>query len=264
LRHQHADYSVRFTKGSVSQNPRKESQKQPVLESFKPRRAKRNQSLKCALSLGQVACGIWHYVALTVAVGGSGNLYVDGSLTGYDIATSIDLHKQPHVSFQTSSRPDDEVYTITTVQPNVLDTCTRTNGLPPCTLANDLTVVGYPGYFRVGGGFYGFIDEVRVWNKALSPAEVDADKFTRQVFTGEGHSLNGGIRLKLLHPVLNGLLHSLYHSYTDKQLVKKAVRFDVNSLKWVQGRGGAIIGFGAPKSSLGSGKPILKFSPKFW
>jgi len=135
----------------------------------------------------EVACGIWHYVALTVAVGGSGNLYVDGSLTGYDIATSIDLHKQPHVSFQTSSRPDDEVYTITTVQPNALDTCTLTNGLPPCTIANNLTVTGYPGYFRVGGGFYGFIDEVRVWNKALSAAEVDVDKFTRQVFTGENN-----------------------------------------------------------------------------
>jgi hypothetical protein len=105
-----------------------------------------------------------------------GHLYVGGSslTTGDDITTSTGLHLQPHVAFNTSSRPDDGVHIETTAELDGTET---------------VTVTGYPGYFRVGGGFYGSVDEVRVWSKDLSPAEVNADKFTRQVTSGKGRKV---------------------------------------------------------------------------
>lgn len=126
-------------------------------------------------SYRQVACEIWHYVALTVAASGMGRLYVGGSsFTTGDTAASTGLQQQPHMAFNTSSRPDDGVYTETTTELDGTET---------------VTVTGYPGYFRLGGGFYGSVDEVRVWSKDLSPAEVDADKFTRRVTIGKGRKV---------------------------------------------------------------------------
>jgi hypothetical protein len=56
------------------------------------------------------------------------------------------------------------------------------------------------------------------------------------------------------------VLKRVFKTYLKHALLPKAVR---SILRVHPGDGGLIIGFGAPKLSFGSGKPILKFSTNF-
>lgn len=108
----------------------------------------------------------WHYVAVTIGDDGQGALYVDGSLPQYDLPSSIDAKLYDVQHFSTTSRPDTGTYFHA----------------DDSTLSTRL----YYGNFRIGGdGFHGVIDEVRVWDRQLSPSDVDADMFTRVAVMGE-------------------------------------------------------------------------------
>ena len=105
----------------------------------------------------------WHCVTVTVAADGAGVLYVDGGLPSFDSAESIDETITGRVTFQTKSRPDNEA--------------------------------DY-GSLTLGGNFRGVLDEVRVWDKALTAQEVDANIYTRAPAIG----VNGLLALLSMTP----------------------------------------------------------------
>jgi len=109
--------------------------------------------------------GVWHYVALTVDADGVGTLYVDGAVAQFDQPTQLDESLYAVANFSTRSRPDNTVY---------YDPADVTRSTPL-----------YHGKMKLGEGYSGRLDEVRVWGKSLTAAEVDADMFTRAVTVGE-------------------------------------------------------------------------------
>jgi hypothetical protein len=106
----------------------------------------------------------WHCVTVTVTASGEGRLYVDGGLASFDSAESIDETITRSVTFKTMARLDNEVWYN----------------------ANDdaMASPNYYGTMTLGGNFRGYIDEVRVWDKALTPAEVDTNMYTRTPLLG--------------------------------------------------------------------------------
>ncbi|KAK3237965.1 hypothetical protein CYMTET_51988, partial [Cymbomonas tetramitiformis] len=101
-------------------------------------------------------CDIWHYVAVTVDGNSDAVLYVDGALQGFDLDQYLDPQKADQIHFKTYSRPD--------------------GGLD-----NDNM-----GTFRIGEGYHGYIDEIRVWDYALNVSQVDQDMFTRSLTMEDG------------------------------------------------------------------------------
>ena len=101
----------------------------------------------------------WHCVTVTVTADGEGKLYVDGGLASFDSAESIDETITQSVTFHTKARLDNEVWYA----------------------AGDSAMASpnYYGTMTLGGNFRGTLDEVRVWNKALTAAEVDTNIYTR-------------------------------------------------------------------------------------
>lgn len=105
-------------------------------------------------SPAQYACDVWHFVAVTIA-GTSGTMYVDGVAAGHTLPSSRDLYTYSVTTFNTTTRPD-----------NSVDNSAK-------------------GYFRMGQstvsgeGFFGSLDEVRVYNYAMTESEVFNDMVTR-------------------------------------------------------------------------------------
>eukprot|EP00239_Pterosperma_sp_CCMP1384_P004716 CAMPEP_0197855464 /NCGR_PEP_ID=MMETSP1438-20131217/26697_1 /TAXON_ID=1461541 /ORGANISM="Pterosperma sp., Strain CCMP1384" /LENGTH=1343 /DNA_ID=CAMNT_0043470583 /DNA_START=38 /DNA_END=4069 /DNA_ORIENTATION=+ len=110
-------------------------------------------------------CDLWHYIAFTINEDNTGTLFVDGALRGYDTVGEIDTHIMDAVPIVTPSRPDSHID------------------------GDDTT-----GFFKIGSGchlgekkascsyamgFNGHIDEVRVWDYALTAAQIDEDMFSR-------------------------------------------------------------------------------------
>jgi len=94
-------------------------------------------------------CQCWHYVAVTISAGGEGTLYVDGTRDGHARYHGRDELMYDAVDFKTTSFPDNNADGDTT------------------------------GIFSIGGsrtsadfGYQGHIDEVRVWNRAMTNLEV--------------------------------------------------------------------------------------------
>lgn len=109
-------------------------------------------------SPAQYACDVWHYVAVTIA-GSTGTLYVDGIAPGHTLPTSRDLYTYSVSTFNTTTRPDNSV-------------------------DNAAMGVFKMGHYP-GEGFVGSLDEVRVYNYAMSSSQVFADMVTRTRLVGE-------------------------------------------------------------------------------
>ena len=94
-------------------------------------------------------CGVWHFVALSLAADDSAVLYVDATGPTAALDTGRDLVKYAAVSFTTKSRPD-----------------------------NNMDGDG-KGTFKVGylpgEDFIGQIDDIAVYNKALSAGAIQAN-----------------------------------------------------------------------------------------
>lgn len=100
----------------------------------------------------QYACDVWHYVAVTIA-GSTGTLYVDGVAPGHTLPSSRDMYTFSVNTFNTTTRPDNNVDNMG---------------------AGVFKMGHYPGE-----GFVGSLDEVRVYNYAMSSSEVFEDMVTR-------------------------------------------------------------------------------------
>eukprot|EP00899_Mesostigma_viride_P012217 jgi/Mesvir1/20997/Mv08056-RA.2 len=107
----------------------------------------------------------WHYVVLTVAPNGAATLYVDGSERGLQMAGRRDVFKYSATQFTTPSRPDNSV-----------------DGDNAGTF-----VVG----FLEDEPFAGMIDEVRVWNRPISAADVQRTMYARQLDAASEEGLVG-------------------------------------------------------------------------
>lgn len=125
-------------------------------------------------SPAQYACDVWHYVAVTIA-GTSGTMYVDGIAAGHTIPSSRDLYTFSVTTFNTTTRPDNSVDNSSS------------------------------GFFKMGQssvpgeGFVGSLDEVRVYNYAMTESEIFTDMLTRtRLADNEGTTiLMDPVRMKL-------------------------------------------------------------------
>lgn len=94
-------------------------------------------------------CGLWHFVALSVAEGDAAELHVNGA--GDDVESTLTGSKSSITTFTTSSRPD-----------------------------NNLDGEGL-GRFVLGENLAGFVDEVSVFNAAFAPGDAEAVRTSRIV-----------------------------------------------------------------------------------
>ncbi|XRB03543.1 IPT/TIG domain-containing protein [Pycnococcus provasolii] len=107
---------------------------------------------------GQYLCDKWHYVAVTIDTDDSATLFVDGVSPAHaPVSTARDDALFDAVSFKTASRPD-----------NNMDGDDK-----------GLFRVGHLAPYVPGQGFTGFIDDIAVWNRALTPLQVEAHRMAR-------------------------------------------------------------------------------------
>ena len=107
----------------------------------------------------QYCCGVWHYVAVTIAEDGTSVLYVDNVEDGHDMDNTRDTIKWSMTPFSTFSRPD--------------------NGLDGDTAVTGTFTVGMGPYGAEP--FIGYMEEIRVWNRALETDEVEEVIYARTV-----------------------------------------------------------------------------------
>mmetsp|Transcript_22287 Transcript_22287/g.48999 ORF Transcript_22287/g.48999 Transcript_22287/m.48999 type:complete len:554 (-) Transcript_22287:397-2058(-) len=110
-------------------------------------------------------CGVWHYVAVTIH-DEAGTLYVDPVKPEHMLTNSRDMYTNSAVAFNTSSRPDHS--------------------------KRGRFILGQPDSGSDGDeGFLGMIDEVRVYNTAMTADEIHTDSVTRTLLPSLPASLKG-------------------------------------------------------------------------
>lgn len=121
------------------------------------------------LSPSQYACDMFHYVAVTMQESGVSHLIVDGIEEEAPLPGSRDVRTFSVTSFTSKSRPD--------------------------SMSMNATGHFFVGYLP-GEGWHGMIDEVRVWNKALTLAEVKSDMHLRVVTAGADAALKASFQMR--------------------------------------------------------------------
>ncbi len=149
-------------------------------------------------------CDKWHYVGVSIGEDNSGFLFVDGASPRASIQGSRDTVKYDVKAFETAARPD-----------------------------NNMDGDG-KGTFKVGHyedeTYMGFVDEISVFDEALSSADMEANMMKRSLLVGAPASLKayftmrdglGGYTFPLADAVGNSA--GMIRSSNTAGVVKKAI-----------------------------------------
>ena len=120
------------------------------------------------MSPAQYACDMWHYVAVTMTESGASQLVVDGIAQEAPLPGSRDVRSFSVTDFASKSRPD--------------------------SLSLNNTGHFFIGYMP-NAGWVGAIDELRVWNRALTLGEVKTDMHAR-VLDGSDATLKAYFQMR--------------------------------------------------------------------